>query len=416
MARCCFNKELKEIYRCEYEITEECITVDIEYDVYTENTTGIISSNDIFKERDILIVDSAKKKSFLLKNAIFGGKNSRFGTIDSIDASRFFSYEYFEAGDGNALCDLFGALSVKSLRIYSEAINDYYYHPSVVVKDTDDTHEILLQKERKEQSVILNDHNIEKIYLGDDWHSVSNNMSISIDINGYFGISFINTVDHTEIYKYIREVMIYMQLFYPGKFIIKKMSLEIDGKNYWYVSKSTRQIKHSSRIIDFSVKDDMLTFLKNCYIKMPYRDTEGATRNIPYVVMRSYRNIEDNFLMSFRFLEYYYKAKNPKWKNWKVIKEAIKHHYKDKELDKKIIEKEVREIVALRNHYVHSGYYIHETKLLVTYKEGKLEKKYYVDANVSWLRDKAKMLQDIVIDVIFTELLGYQEYNFRNIF
>ena len=149
---------------------------------------------------------------------------------------------------------------------------------------------------------------------------------------------------------------------------------------------------------------------------MPYRDTEGATRNIPYVVMRPYRNIEDNFLMSFRFLEYYYKAKNPKWKNWKVIKEAIKHHYKDKELDKKTIEKEVREIVALRNHYVHSGYYIHETKLLVTYKEDNVEKEYYVEANVSWLRDRVEMLYNLVIDIIFTEILGYQEYSFRNVF
>ena len=98
------------------------------------------------------------------------------------------------------------------------------------------------------------------------------------------------------------------------------------------------------------------------------------------------------------------------------IKEAIKHHYKDKELDKKTIEKEVREIVALRNHYVHSGYYIHETKLLVTYKEENVEKEYYVEADVSWLRDRVEMLYNLVIDIIFTEILGYQEYSFRNIF
>ena len=417
MATCYFNNNLDKGYRCEYEVTDEKISVDVEdYDIEDENPSGISTSNTCYVERDILIVDSVQKKSYLLKRAWFGGWNSRSGTLDSAIISKFSANDYFEASDGKILSMLPSVPKVEAIRIYSEAISDYYRHPSVLIKDTEDQLIFTLNNERKEVEAEINKNNIKKIVLGDDWNSISNNTSIAIRMNGYFGASFIETVDYTDIYKYVREIMVYMQLYYPGKFKINKMLLRIDGKNYLFVSKFTRPIEYSDRFIKFSVKDGLLEFLKKCYINMPYRDTEGATRNIPYVVMKTYRNVEDNFLMSFRFLEHYYKAKNPKWSNWKVIRKAISNHYKDKELDSETIEKEVREILALRNHYVHRGYYIHETKLLVTYKEDNVEKKYYVEANVSWLRDRVKMLYNLVIDIIFTEILGYQEYSFRNVF
>lgn len=418
MATCYFNNNLDKGYRCEYEVTDEKISVDVEgYDIEDENPSGISTSNTCYVERDILIVDSVQKKSYLLKRAWFGGMNSRLGTLDPAIISKFSANDYFEAGDGKILSMLPSVPKVEAIRIYSEAISDYYRHPSVLIKGTEDQLIFTLNNEGKEVEAEINKNNIKKIVLGDDWNSTSNNTSIVIRMNGYFGASFIEAVDYTDIYKYVREIMVYMQLYYPGKFKINKMLLRIDGKNYLFVSKFTRPIKYSDRFIEFSVKDGLLDFLKKCYINMPYRDTEGATRNIPYIIINKYRNVEDNFLMLFRFLEVFYKTQNPNYRNRELIQKAISDHYKEKDLSDEIKKKEAKEIVELRNHYVHRGYYIHESKLPIRFnREKPTPKDYVVEANVFWLRNKIEILYSTVIDVIFTELLDYQEYSFRNIF
>lgn len=418
MATCYFNNNLDKRYRCEYEITDEKISVDVEgYDIEAENPSGISTSNTYYADRDILIIDSAQKKSYLLKRAWYCGFSGRSEILDPASISKFTADVYFEASNGRSLSMLPSVPKVEAIRIYSEAISDYYHHPSVLIKDSEDQLVFTLNKERKEVEAEINKNNIKKIVLGDDWNSTSNNTSIAVSMNGYFGASFIETVDYTEIYKYVREIMVYMQLYYPGKFKINKMLLRIDGKNYLFVSKFTRPIKYSDRFIEFSVKDGLLDFLKKCYINMPYRDTEGATRNIPYIIINKSRNVEDNFLMLFRFLEVFYKSQNPNYRNRELIQKAISDHYKEKDLSDEIKKKEAKEIVELRNHYVHRGYYIHESKLPIRFnREKPTPKDYVVEANVLWLRNKIEILYSTVIDVIFTELLGYQEYSFRNIF
>ena len=73
MPICYFNANYKEYYRCQYEIKETGITVNVEYDIECEleSINGIKSYGEKtkFNKRDILIVDHKGRTNYLLKNA-----------------------------------------------------------------------------------------------------------------------------------------------------------------------------------------------------------------------------------------------------------------------------------------------------------------------------------------------------------
>ena len=62
MAICFFNQNYDEDYRCKYCMKDDDIVrVEIEYDIGKEiekNGVRVISVNTIYKDRDILVVDS----------------------------------------------------------------------------------------------------------------------------------------------------------------------------------------------------------------------------------------------------------------------------------------------------------------------------------------------------------------------
>lgn len=417
MPTCYFNNDLNKGFPCEYEIKDENICVDVEYDIEEEipdeNGIKVFSANTFFDKRDILVVDSAEKKSYLLKNAIYNGTNGRYGSLDDVIIAKLTACEFFVSDNFRDLIVLPPEPEVKMVRIYSDVINECYQCKGVSLKNEEERINIVMSKDRNEETADIYSNNIEKILLGDDWNYTKNNKKININMESYLGIVFTESVSYKEIFKYIYEATVYIQLYYPDKNVINKILLNIEDKNYIFVSKKMRPVKYSDKHIDFSVKDSFLMFLKNCYTKIPYRDTESATRNIPYVVMNSYRGIEDNFLMFFRFIEYLYKSRNSEYEQRKLIEDSITEHYKDRILDDKVKKKEAREIVGLRNHYVHDGYYIHDSKLLISFKRRKrTPNDYYVDADVNWIYEKTKMLYSIVIDIIFREMLEYGEYIF----
>ena len=101
------------------------------------------------------------------------------------------------------------------------------------------------------------------------------------------------------------------------------------------------------------------------------------------------------------------------------VKEAIENNYKDKEKIENI-ENIVQEIICLRNHYVHKGYYIQNKKLFIAFPkiDKKANPKNYMAENVdfNWLYKRTKILYEIVIDIIFKNMLQYDNYEFNKHF
>lgn len=180
--------------------------------------------------------------------------------------------------------------------------------------------------------------------------------------------------------------------------------------------------KYKSGNVNSTVNEDMLQFFKKCYELIPYRNSKSEIRNIPYIVLNTYRGLEDNFLMFFRFIECYYKKQNIKGIVTNFIKYSIEHNYKkNAKISEDKLEKISQEIVSLRNHYVHSGYYIKNESLKITFKdidETTPNPKNYTANNVdiNWIYERTKILYEIVLDILFSNMLGYKDYNFNKLF
>lgn len=72
-----------------------------------------------------------------------------------------------------------------------------------------------------------------------------------------------------------------------------------------------------------------------------------------------------------------------------------------------------REIVCLRNHYVHSGYFIKNSMLKISKpKDETTFQEYVMNANFNWLFERTNILRKISIDIIYKEILGYDKYSY----
>ena len=76
----------------------------------------------------------------------------------------------------------------------------------------------------------------------------------------------------------------------------------------------------------------------------------------------------------------------------------------------------VQEIICLRNHYVHAGYYIKNNRLYIRF--GDINDKipdprdYVSKVDFDWIYTRSKILYKIVIDIIFKEILQYKDYKY----
>ena len=163
------------------------------------------------------------------------------------------------------------------------------------------------------------------------------------------------SVNYDKVYEFVYELIIFIQLLYPNKMNISKIHVMVNDK-YYELFFPLKILKYEDKYIEASVKDDILVFLEKCYNSIPYRNSKTEIRNIPYIVLKTSRGLEDNFLMFYRFIECYYKKQNivNNFINYSIVK----NYKKSNKMTKEEIEKLSRQIISLRNHYVHSGYYI----------------------------------------------------------
>lgn len=225
-------------------------------------------------------------------------------------------------------------------------------------------------------------------------------------------------INYDDVPDYIKKLMIYLQLFKPNRLEINKVTVKIDD-DYYGLMVPIEELKYKTSIIENSVEDNLSKFLLKCYHLIPYRNSKNEIRNIPYIILNTYRNIEDNFLMFYRFIECYYKQKPIKNIKNSFIKYSIENNYKDKDKIQNLKNIE-REIICLRNHYVHNGYHISNKKLYISFKKigKKANPKNYRAENVDfyWIYERTKILYKIVIDIIFKEMLQYDNYEFNKYF
>lgn len=132
----------------------------------------------------------------------------------------------------------------------------------------------------------------------------------------------------------------------------------------------------------------------------------------------SSKNLEDNFLTFYRFIECYYKKQSiPNIKTNFIFHSIITHYANKNLLSDDEIEKLTYQIISLRNHYVHSGYYIKNSSIKIKFKKinNKSNPKNYTENNVDfdWIYEKTKILYKIAVDIIYSNMLGYTDYTFN---
>lgn len=426
MAVCYFNDKYDEKYDCQYEVKKDGIEIVVNYDIDDEipaiNGARTFGINTEFKKRDILIIDYQTKMNYLLKNAYYCGHSEVLGTPDGGYKTRFFSRFYFWDKNYEKLCDLQNGNNIKKIRIYSNIINELIGYPSLYKEENKNEYIIKLRRDTSKQRVEVNLNNIKSIEISDDWTSEHKRKSNEIDIklNGYIEIEMDNCINYEDIYNYVQELIIYFQLLKPCKFNINKIVVEIE-KLYYGFCLPINEMNYKNSYVEKSVTNDVLEFLLNCYSSIPYRNSKNEIRNIPYIILETSRNLEDNFLMFYRFIECYYKQQPIKDIKTTFIKYSIENNYKKvNQIEENIIENIVYEIISLRNHYVHEGYYIKDKKLYIVFPKvnGKANPKNYIAKNVDvdWIYEKTKILYEIVVDIIFRKMLNYDNYKFNKHF
>ena len=374
MAVCYFNDKYDEKYDCQYEVKKDGIEIVVNYDIDDEipaiNGVRTFGINTEFKKRDILIIDYQTKMNYLLKNAYYCGHSEVLGTPDGGYKTRFFSRFYFWDKNYEKLCDLQNGNNIKKIRIYSNIINELIGYPSLYKEENKNEYIIKLRRDTSKQRVEVNLNNIKSIEISDDWTSEHKRKSNEIDIklNGYIEIEMDNCINYEDIYNYVQELIIYFQLLKPCKFNINKIVVEIE-KLYYGFCLPINEMNYKNSYVEKSVTNDVLEFLLNCYSSIPYRNSKNEIRNIPYIILETSRNLEDNFLMFYRFIECYYKQQPIKDIKTTFIKYSIENNYKKvNQIEENIIENIVYEIISLRNHYVHEGYYIKDKKLYIAFQ------------------------------------------------
>lgn len=420
MAVCYFNGNYTTRYNCDYEIIENEFTVNVKYTIEDEiepiNGVQYFGSNTAFADRDILVVDRENKEKYLLKSAYYSGHSVSYGHPDGDEVTCFKSRTFLSSESLSLLKDLKDNPKTKKIRIECEMIIDTRGSSSIERISYEDKEVLHLSREKAENEISIDHNNIKSLSVGDYWTYTYNRKQLNIDIIGYIDINLKRKIGFEEVSQYVNELLIFLQLYKPGKFAIDKLKILVDDQ-FCGLTIPVFEVKKVKRYVNPSVKCDIITILSECYARIPYRNSKAYIRNIPYIILRNERGIEDTFLSYYRFIERYYKSSGIKGAANSFIEFGIRDHGNKKTVSKFNQEKLIREIISLRNQYVHSGYYLRNSCLKVKYPRvnNKKNPKDYTANNIDiqWIFDRTVVLQEIVIDIIFKEMLGFDHYEYK---
>lgn len=444
MLKCYFGSNLEKDYSCKYEIFEDKIEVIVEYNIEDEikseeNGIKIWTGEMSFENRDMVILNNFEGKILWLKSASWSQFiSNRSATVTNFTKFRSREYLIFDYCKNWREIVLNG--KVDCIRIISKQINELYFKSYSGVSKT-----LNLKKESININVpnskwhlenTIDCNNIDKLIIDGEVNYFYSTL-LSLSISGHLEIELKKACNCSDVFDYIREFMIYAQLFCPNKIKIDKVGVKIEEKYYRFITKKIKPITYRcGRILESnaSVDDKLIEFLAKCYTRIAYRCKDTAVRNILQVVMYRTSNIEDSFLTVFRFIECFCKS-NPEFMNKAraefnkiredtvnkieriqsklegiineefekpkvksiidkikgyndvqlneiIIKNAIDNHYTGE------VKSKPKEICQLRNHYVHSGYYIHNLELEIKDSNNK----YHLKVDYNWLKNTTNML------------------------
>lgn len=420
MAVCFFGRDYKEEhkYKCEYEVLGDQISVAVDYNIMDEieavNGVKSFGINTTYDNRDILIIDQEQKVNYLLKNAYYNGVSTVYGSPDGGSKTKFKADMIFSSKSYQALADLKETPKINSITIVSKDLNRLVPDSSINMINYEDKLVINLNKDSNGETRRIGSLNIKEITLRDYWSGgFDKSQDLSFVITGELEIKLIRRVNYTEIPKYVYEVLVFLQLYTKNRFKLDEIKVSIDGVRFNMMFHIRKGYIPANRkyIGQNSVQCNVMEFLEKCYSHIPYRKSKSDIRNIPYIILKSDRSLEDSFLMYYRFIECYYKRQSIPDITSRFISYSLNNNYVStgKTLP---VEAEVlaNEIITLRNHYVHSGYFIKNECLKI--KTGNSGKSYTVKADVKWIYERTKILYDCSIDIILRDMLGFENYSF----
>ena len=109
----------------------------------------------------------------------------------------------------------------------------------------------------------------------------------------------------------------------------------------------------------------------------------------------------------YRFIEFYYKS-NGENHFIEHIVNKYKYIFEDYFTSTEMTENFPFEIISLRNHYAHNGYYIKDNMLKVKKHEKFL---YFKNIDTLWIGKLMKCLKKVFYKIVLSEILGYDEVN-----
>lgn len=419
MAVCFFNRiyDNNHKYICNYELSTDEIICTVDYDITDEvepvNGVRAIGPNTEYTNRDILIVDYDHGISYLLKDAYYCGSSSVYGNPDGGSKTKFATNIYFYSNSYQDLFELKETPKIDRITIVSKDLMGYISDSSISRTESKEKLVIKLSKESNREIRHIGSNNIKVISLQDYWSGGFNkDHDIAFDITGHLIIKLSKRVNYTEIPAYVYELYVFLQIYTKRSLKIDEIRVSVNGTLYgmgFYIPSQKRYIRKNRG--EKSVQCSIMNFLERCYVNIPYRHSKSDIRNIPYIILKRDRSLEDNFLMYYRFVECYYKKQDiPKIKT-AFISHSLNENYVSRgKLLPSELENVTNEIVTLRNHYVHSGYYIRNDSLRIKFND--TEKNYTAKADIEWIYERTKILYEISIDIIFRDMLKYEQYTF----
>ena len=419
MAVCFFNRiyDNNHKYICNYErLTDEIIcTVDYDITDEVEPVNGVKATDPYteYTNRDILIIDYSQGISYLLKDAYYCGSSSVYGNPDGGSKTKFAANIYFYSNSFQALTILKEIPKIDSITLVSKDLIRYISDSSISRTESKEKLVINLDKESNHEIRHIGSKNIKDITLQDFWSGGFNkDHDIAFDITGHLKIKLSRRVNYTEIPAYVYELFVFLQIYTKRSLKIDEIKVSVNGTSYgiaFYMASCKKDIRKNGG--EKSVQCSIMDFLERCYSNIPYRNSKSDIRNIPYIIVKRDRSLEDNFLMYYRFVECYYKKQDISKIKSTFISYSLNENYVSRgKLLPSELENVANEIVSLRNHYVHSGYYIRNESLRIKFDDTR--KNYTAKADINWIYERSKILYEISIDIIFRNMLKYEQYIF----
>lgn len=401
MALLYINEDYEKSYNCSYKVEEDEIYIETDY-----HSNNIWYSENI--KDTVIVEDTINNKKIFIKQGIVQG---------ILNKTIYRSIEYVITKTNDNIYKL-----GKTNKIIIN-FEKYPTRPNYNIEEVEENTSIVdfkFNKKLEVNTININKNNIEKI-------NCIEKCKKKIEI------ILINAIEYTEVYEYIRELVIFLQLFKYRGFKINKIFIEIDGKKL-EISNKLLDLKYEMNHKYSLTNVKIYEFLESCYKNLEYRSNKNEVRSIPYIILRPNSNIEDRFLLYFRYIEFYYKnnknfnlfyeKENTKYqkkqniknkKDLNVNKTIYKYIYEKTNFLKKYqSRKNINEIITLRNHFVHQGYHIPNNILKKQWKENNMikEKTISENADINFIVEKTDMLYKIVMHIIFKEILGYSNYTY----